>query len=260
MSAIPWPTELVSLNISTVLRGTPLLRRASVAADAGYATIESWWPFGANDLDPVVVDAFVGSVADSGLGVAAFNLPSGDGRIGERGLPAAQDGLKRLRESVPAALDIAARLGCPTVNLLYGNSESSVTRLAQFDRGAEAVAWVVEAAAERGIRVMVEPLCVRDAPGYLLRSVDDARRLSERVSELASAPLGLCLDVYHLYQEDRESLERISDFVDLIAHVQVADFPGRAIPGVGEIDITSVLQRLGTAGYCGYVGLEYFAV
>ena len=44
---------------------------------------------------------------------------------------------------------------------------------------------------------------------------------------------------------------------DGIAHVQVADSPGRGEPGTGEIHYPFVLGELERLGYAGYVGLEY---
>jgi hydroxypyruvate isomerase len=43
----------------------------------------------------------------------------------------------------------------------------------------------------------------------------------------------------------------------VIAHVQLADAPGRGEPGTGEIRFAYVLKELEALGYSGYVGLEY---
>ncbi len=43
----------------------------------------------------------------------------------------------------------------------------------------------------------------------------------------------------------------------LIRHVQIADAPGRAEPGSGEIDWSEVFATIGSSGYRGYVGAEY---
>jgi hydroxypyruvate isomerase len=42
-----------------------------------------------------------------------------------------------------------------------------------------------------------------------------------------------------------------------IAHVQIADNPGRNEPGTGEINYGFVLGALDRLGYAGWVGAEY---
>ncbi|MBO0715662.1 MAG: hypothetical protein J2P59_12960, partial [Acidimicrobiales bacterium] len=43
----------------------------------------------------------------------------------------------------------------------------------------------------------------------------------------------------------------------LIAHVQIADHPGRGEPGTGKLDLLRYLAALEEHGYSGWVGLEY---
>ena len=49
----------------------------------------------------------------------------------------------------------------------------------------------------------------------------------------------------------------IREHIEEIAHVQVADSPGRGEPGTGEINYPYVLGQIEESGYDGYVGLEY---
>jgi hydroxypyruvate isomerase len=42
-----------------------------------------------------------------------------------------------------------------------------------------------------------------------------------------------------------------------VAHVQIADNPGRHEPGTGEIHYPFVLRHLERLGYTGWVGCEY---
>jgi hydroxypyruvate isomerase len=44
---------------------------------------------------------------------------------------------------------------------------------------------------------------------------------------------------------------------DVLAHVQIADAPGRGEPGTGEIDYAYLLPKIDELGYDGWVGLEY---
>ena len=45
--------------------------------------------------------------------------------------------------------------------------------------------------------------------------------------------------------------------LDLVAHVHLADAPGRGEPGSGALDWQARLGWLQRAGYSGFVGLEY---
>jgi hydroxypyruvate isomerase len=42
-----------------------------------------------------------------------------------------------------------------------------------------------------------------------------------------------------------------------IAHIQIADNPGRHEPGTGEIDHAFLFRHLDRIGYAGWVGCEY---
>ena len=42
-----------------------------------------------------------------------------------------------------------------------------------------------------------------------------------------------------------------------IAHIQIADNPGRNEPGTGEINYAFLFQHLAKIGYAGLVGCEY---
>ena len=48
-------------------------------------------------------------------------------------------------------------------------------------------------------------------------------------------------------------------YVDDIAHVQIADSPGRNQPGTGELNFDYIFERIEASSYDGYVGLEYKA-
>ena len=71
------------------------------------------------------------------------------------------------------------------------------------------------------------------------------------------ANLGLLCDLYHL-ASNGDDLERvIADHGHRVAHVQIADAPGRHEPGSGTLDLDRYLSLLAAAGYAGWVGLEY---
>ena len=64
-------------------------------------------------------------------------------------------------------------------------------------------------------------------------------------------------DAYHMQRMEGDLTATIERHLGEIAHVQVADSPGRGQPGTGEINFDYVFRRLEELGYDGLVGLEY---
>ncbi len=49
----------------------------------------------------------------------------------------------------------------------------------------------------------------------------------------------------------------IANHIDRIAHVQIADAPGRGEPGTGDLPLFAQMEALAAGGYEGWIGLEY---
>ena len=49
----------------------------------------------------------------------------------------------------------------------------------------------------------------------------------------------------------------IAGYAEYVAHVQIADAPGRGEPGSGQLDLDRNLADLARRGYRGWVSLEY---
>jgi hydroxypyruvate isomerase len=151
---------------------------------------------------------------------------------------------------------IGQRLGCRAFNALYGNRIEGVQPAAQDDLAAENLAIAAEAAAAVGATVLVEP--VSGASRYPLLSATDAVAVIGRVEgESGATNLGLLADLYHLSVNGDDVDKVVETYADRVAHVQVADAPGRNEPGTGTLPLDGWLQRLQDAGYGGWVALEY---
>jgi hydroxypyruvate isomerase len=86
----------------------------------------------------------------------------------------------------------------------------------------------------------------------------DAVRVIDRVGiETGVDNLGFLCDLYHLAVNGDDLDQAIDTYGDRVAHVQIADAPGRNEPGTGTLDLDRYLARLAAAGYRGWVGLEY---
>lgn len=121
-----------------------------------------------------------------------------------------------------------------------------MTHLAAAGRAADRI----------GATVLVEP--VSGAPRYPLRRAADAVAIIDRVRAVTGVGnLGLLFDLYHLTVNGDDVPAAITDFGDRVAHVQIADAPGRHEPGTGSLDLAGHLGALAAAGYDGWFALEY---
>jgi len=106
----------------------------------------------------------------------------------------------------------------------------------------------------RGIALVIEPLNSRDTPGFFLGTSQQAL---EVIQEVGADNLYLQFDVYHAHIMEGDVVASIQRSLTHIAHVQIADDPGRHEPGTGSIDFTRVFHALETGNYGGWIGCEY---
>ena len=93
-----------------------------------------------------------------------------------------------------------------------------------------------------GIKLLIEPVNTSDIPGFWLTHAEQAVSV---IDEVGSDNLFLQYDIYHQQphggRAGRAPSRRLKD---RIAHVQVADNPGRNEPGTGEINYPFLFEML----------------
>lgn len=236
------------LNVSILLREHPFLDRFDQAARLGFGAVEFWWPAGEE------LDAVARRVRDAGLEVALFNLPAGDMPAGDRGLLNDPERFPLLRDSLPAALELAHRVGCTRVNALAGHWRPGESRESQLARTRDNLASVAERAAEAGVTVLVEAINRFQNGPYLFTNTADTLAFLDSVG----APnLAYQYDVYHMQRMEGNVVATIREQLGRIGHIQVADSPDRHEPGTGELHFPFIFQAIEEAGYDGFIGLEY---
>lgn len=236
-----------SANLSMLFRDAPFLERFERAARAGFDAVEFWWP-----REPP--DEVVAAAESAGVSVVLFNFDGGDVAAGERGLlsdPATAD---RFRANVPRALELAERLGCPRLNALVGKELGPGARERQLSLAVENVAWAADQAAGQGAEILIEALNTFDNGPCLISSTRSAANLIARVER---PNVKLQYDAFHMQRMEGNLVATITAHLDQIAHIQIADSPGRGEPGTGEINFGFVLAAIDSLGYDGHVGLEY---
>jgi hydroxypyruvate isomerase len=100
----------------------------------------------------------------------------------------------------------------------------------------------------------VEPLNGQDMPGFHLVHSGDALALFD---EVGHDNVWLQYDIYHMQIMEGNLTRTLRDHLPRIAHMQLADNPGRHEPGTGEIHYPNLLRFIDEAGYTGWIGCEY---
>ncbi|HEY4202332.1 MAG TPA: 2-oxo-tetronate isomerase [Devosiaceae bacterium] len=237
-----------SANLSMLYVELPFLDRFEAAAKDGFKAVEYLGPY---DQEPREIAALLDSYK---LKQVLFNLPSGNWAGGERGIGCLPDRREDFKAGVDAALRYAKVLSCPMINCLAGIAPAGVDRSTLEDTLVENLKYAAPRLADAGVKLLVEPINPVDIPGFFVGSSDHYERIAERVG---SDNLYLQYDFYHMQKVRGELLANFERLQKRIAHVQIADNPGRHEPGTGEINYPFIFEALDRLGYEGWVGAEY---
>ena len=243
-------------NCSMLFTELPLLERPQAARDAGFDTIELWWPWPEQPVpgDRAVED-LVRAVEDAGVRLAGLNFFAGDLAGADCGVLSIPSRVQQFRDNVDVAVDIGERLGVGAFNALYGNRVEEATHEEQDALGRESILAAAHAADRIGATVLVE--AVSGPKPYPLRTAADAVAVVDDVRAAGAHNVGFLLDLFHLANNGDDLDAVVTAYADRVAHVQVADWPGRGEPGSGQLELDRHLEALADHGYTGWVGLEY---
>lgn len=243
------------VNCSILCTDLPVLQRPAAAAAAGFEAVEFWWPFPEAVPADSEVDRFVAAVRDAGVELVTLNLFAGDMPAGDRGIVSWPGRETEFRDAVDVAVGIGERLGVRAFNALYGNRLPDAEPARQDELAREHLGVAAAAAARIGATVLVEPLSGADR--YPLRTADEVVTVLDDLARAGTGDVGLLADLYHLAVNGDDVGRAIARHRDRIAHVQLADAPGRGAPGTGGLPLAAWIDDLDRGGYRGYVGLEY---
>jgi len=193
------------------------------------------------------VDAAVDSVLEAGLhvdglvSVVRFDLSD-------------PTGWEEQRRQLLDALDVAQRLGATVVQTTGGTARGARFEPA-LEAFAEAIAPVLGAAIERGVRVALEPTRPQFAHASFVHS------LAQGLAVARQLDLQLVVDTVHGWWEPGYGA-LLAEAAPVTATVQIGDlrFDGpvveRVVPGDGELDLAATFACLLGADYGGPFELE----
>ena len=217
-----------SANLSMLFTEVDFMDRFTRAANAGFRAVEYMFPY---PFDPQNLSD---ALRSNNLKQILFNLPAGDWDRGERGIAMLPDRQAEFREGVDKAIVYADALDCPLINCLVGRAPEGVPDTVTMDTLVSNLRYAADVFAEKGIKLLIESLNTRDIPGFYLSRTNDTLSLIKKVDR---PNVYYQYDVYHMQVMEGNLVTTIRENVELIAHIQVADNPGRHEPGTGEINM-----------------------
>ena len=235
-------------NISMMFTEVPFLDRFARARACGFEAVEFLFPY------EFPADEIAARLKDNGLSQVLFNAPPGDWAKGERGQAALPGRQAEFREGMKRALEYAAVLSCPRLHVMAGLAPAGVPRDTLLSTYAANLAWAAEEAGKAGVKPVIEPINHRDIPGFFLNTTDEAAAIIQAVGP---EKLGMQFDLYHCQITEGDIVKRAEKHLPLIAHMQVADNPGRTEPGTGEVNWPFVFRAIDAMGFRGWIGCEY---
>lgn len=235
-------------NLTMLYTDSPFLDRFARAKASGFHFVEYLFPY---EYDP---QQLARALAQNGLTQVLFNLPAGNWSAGDRGIAAHPDRIAEFRQGVARALEFASVLQVKQINCLVGKRDEKIPLDDQRRVLIENLRYAARALADQGITLLLEMLNPYDVPGFLIVSPKTAFEIQDQV---ASPHLKIQYDIYHAQRTEGELANTLQKNFARIAHLQIADNPGRHQPGTGEINYRFLFDWIDKLGYTGYIGLEY---
>jgi hydroxypyruvate isomerase len=238
----------LAANLSMLYNEVDFLERFAAAAKSGFKGVEFLFPYA------YPKEQLAELLGRHDLVQVLHNLPPGDWAAGERGIACHPGRVGEFHEGVGKAIEYATALGCKQVNCLAGIAPKGVDRDRIDATFVANLRFAADKLGAAGIRLLIEPINTFDMPGFHLSHTAQALEL---IRATGSNNLFVQYDIYHMQRMEGELANTMKAHLTQIAHLQLADNPGRNEPGTGEINYRFLFGFLDAIGYDGWIGCEY---
>ncbi len=235
-------------NLSMMYNEVDFLDRFSAAAKSGFKGVEFLFPY-AYDKQQLV-----DLLQKNHLQVILFNGPPGNWEAGDRGLACDPSRVGEFQESIGKAVDYARALKCPQIHCMAGLKPRGVNEEKMRNAYIAYLQFAGKELAKHNLKLLIEAINTRDIPGFYLSTSAQAMD----IIHYSNVPnLYFQYDIYHMQIMEGDLAPTIEKLLPNIAHIQLADTPGRNEPGTGEINYEFLFKHIDKTGYQGWIGCEY---
>lgn len=241
-------TIKLAANLSMLFTEHAFLDRFEQAAKAGFQAVEFQFPYAFE------AQQIAQRLKDHGLQAVLHNLPAGDWQAGERGIACHPERVDEFKAGVAQAIRYAQVLGVTQLNCLAGIAPAGVADKVLRRTLVHNLRYAAQELQQVGLKLLIEPINTFDIPGFY---VNRTAQVIDLLEEVGAENAFIQYDVYHAQRMEGELAATLQARLPRIAHIQVADNPGRHEPGNGEINFAFLFAHLDRIGYQGWVGCEY---
>jgi hydroxypyruvate isomerase len=237
-------------NLSMLYPEHAFLDRFEAAARDGFKAVEYLFPYA------FPAQEIAARLQDHDLQQVLFNAPPGDWDAGERGLACLPGREAEFQAGFAQALTYATALGCPRIHVMAGLLPAGADRAALYPTYVSNLRWAAGKAAQQGVKVLIEPINLRDIPGFFLNRQDHAHQV---IADVGAPNLKVQMDLYHCQIVEGDLAMKLRQYLPTgnVGHIQIAGVPQRHEPDLGELNYPYLFSVLDELGFEGWVGCEY---
>ena len=233
-----------SANLGFLWADRPLPDAIRAAKAAGFHAVECHWPY------DVPASEVRDALSETGFEMLGLNTRRGNVEAGDNGLSAIPGRETEARAAIDEAIGYATEIRARNIHVMAGFDQSFAGRHTFIDN----LEYACMQCAKHDITLLIEPLNEHDAPGYFLRTTQQA---TEVIGDVGEPNLKLMFDCYHVGRTEGDVINRLRDTLPFIGHIQFASVPDRGAPDHGEIDYRGVFAEIEALGWKNPLGAEY---
>lgn len=214
------------------------------AKAAGFSAVECHWPY------DTPADSVAEALQETNLVMLGLNTSRGNLERGENGLSALPGREIEARAAIDQAIDYAVKIGAQNIHVMAGFDASEAGRHTFIDN----LEYACEQSEVHQLTILIEPLNEYDAPGYFLRTTQQA---VEIIEDVGRSNLKLMFDCYHVGRTEGDVIVKLKDLKASIGHIQFASVPDRGTPDQGELNYHQIFEEIERMGWNQPIGAEY---